>query len=192
MDAMVKVGEAIELSLTYEDYAALPDDGRRYQLLEGEIDVTPTPSTRHQRISRNLEFLILLHINEHQLGALYHAPIDVILAEDTVVQPDILFVARERMSIVSERGIEAAPNLVVEILSRRTRRTDRTTKMRLYGRAGVQECWLVDADAQTVEVFALREGQYVLTAAQSGDETLHSDVVSGLTIPLRTIFADDL
>ncbi len=136
------VGDVVSPQLTYEDYCQLPPDGRRYQLVEGELFVTPAPATAHQRVSRNLEFVLIGHVKEHKLGVIYDAPIDVILDNQTVVQPDILFVSRERIELVSDRGIEGAPDLVVEILSPRTQKIDRTTKLRVYARAGVQHIWL--------------------------------------------------
>src|SRR5712692_9156889 len=92
MNSAVKVGDRVDIHLTYEDYCALPDDGRGYQLLEGELVVTPAPTTTHQRVASNLEMVLRQHVRQRRLGAVYRALVDVILAEDTVVQPDILFV----------------------------------------------------------------------------------------------------
>jgi len=186
-----RVGERVEPHLTYEDYCAMPEDGRRYQLIEGDLDVIPAPSTTHQRVSQNLELILAYHIRGHRLGAIFHAPIDVLLAPDTVVQPDVVFVSRERRSVVTERGIEGPPDLVVEILSPKTRRLDRTTKMRVYARFGVRECWLIDPEAQSFEVFRLSGGAYVLAQAASGSETASSDLFPGLTLSLEAIFAPD-
>jgi Uma2 family endonuclease len=185
------VGQRVEPHLTYEDYCALPEDGRRYQLIEGDLDVTPAPSTTHQRVSLNLEFILTDHIRRHRLGAILHAPIDVLLAPDTVLQPDIVFVARERLSIITERAVEGPPDLVVEILSPNSRRVDRTAKMRVYARFGVRECWLVDPEAQSFELLSLNGGAYVLAQAASGDETASSDLFPGLTLALDQLFAFD-
>jgi len=114
---MLGTSQARPLLLTYEDYRALPEDGRRYELLEGEIQISPSPSTRHQRISRNLEVLLHLHVQQHGLGEILDAPVDVILDRGTVAQPDLLFVSTPRLAIISERGIEGPPDLAVEILS---------------------------------------------------------------------------
>jgi Uma2 family endonuclease len=92
--------------LTYEDYCLLPNDGRRYEILEGELAVTPSPSRSHQRVSRNLLFILHAHVREHDLGEIFDAPFDVILEETSVVVPDLLFVARERLRIVTDRGVE--------------------------------------------------------------------------------------
>jgi Uma2 family endonuclease len=185
------VGDRIDPHLTYEDYCALPEDGRRYQLIGGDLDVTPAPSSTHQRVSRNLEFDLVLHVRRNKLGAIFDSPIDVILAPDMIVQPDIAFVARDRLSIITERGIEGAPDLVIELLSPRTRRLDRTTKMRIYAQFGVRECWLVDPDVSTVEVFQLTNGAYLLVQAASGKETVHSPLFPGLELALEPIFAQD-
>jgi Uma2 family endonuclease len=185
------VGERVEPHLTYEDYCALPEDGRRYQLIEGDLDVTPAPSATHQRVSRNLEFFLTEHIRRHRLGAIFDAPIDVLFAPDTVVQPDIVFITRERLSVVTERGVEGPPDLVVEILSPKTRRIDRTVKMRVYARFGVRECWLVDPEALSFEIFKLSGGAYLLAQAASGKETASSELFPGLTLALDQIFAPD-
>lgn len=186
-----RVGDRVEVHLTYEDYCALPDDGRRYQLIEGDLDVTPAPSTTHQRVSQNLETILVRHVREQRLGILLHAPVDVLLAKDTVVQPDIVFVARERRDIVTERAIEGPPDLVVEVLSPRTRRVDRTTKMRIYARHGVRECWIVDPEARSFERFELRDGAYVLADSASGDEAVESAMFPSLRLPLADVFAAD-
>jgi Uma2 family endonuclease len=186
-----KVGDRIDLHLTYEDYCALPEDGRRYQIIEGDLDVTPAPSNTHQRVSQNLEFILIGHVRRHRLGAIRHAPIDVILSSDTVVQPDIVFVAREHFSLVTERAIEGPPDLVVEILSPKTRRLDRIAKMRVYAHFGVRECWLVDPEEQSLETFTLSNGAYVLARVACGKETVRSDLFPELTIALEEIFAPD-
>jgi Uma2 family endonuclease len=185
------VGDRVEPHLTYDDYCALPEDGKRYQILEGDLYVTPAPSWTHQRVLRNLEHLLANHVRGHKLGATYFAPIDVILARDTVVQPDLVFVAGERRAVMTERGVEGSPDLAVEILSPGTRRLDRTVKMRVYARFAVQECWIVDPEAQTFEIFRLTGGAYVLAQAASDHETASSELFPGLTIALDEIFAPD-
>lgn len=186
-----RIGERIDPHLDYEDYCALPEDGRRYQIIGGALDVTPAPTSTHQRISRNLEFLLFDHVRRNRLGAIFYAPVDVILANDTIVQPDIVFVSREHLSRVAERGIEGPPDLVVELLSPRTRRLDRTTKMRVYAQFGVPECWIVDPEAKTFEIFKLTAGAYVLVQAASGEESVRSELFPDLTIALPPLFAPD-
>lgn len=185
------IGERIDPRLSYEDYCALPDDGRRYQIIGGALDVTPVPTSTHQRVSRNLEFLLFNHVRRHKLGSVLYAPVDVILSDDTMVQPDLVYVSRANLARVAERGIEGPPDLVVELLSPKTRRLDRTTKMRVYAQFSVPECWIVDPDAKTFEIFKLTAGAYVLVQAASGDESVQSGLFPGLTIPLPPLFAPD-
>jgi Uma2 family endonuclease len=161
--AMPRVG------LTYEDYCALPDDGRRYELHDGELSVTPAPNVAHQRISRDLFALLHAHVQRTGLGEVLYAPLDTILSRTTVLQPDILFIATEHAGRVSARGIEGAPTLAVEILSPSTAAIDRETKLRLYARHGVPYYWIVDPDACSIEAYELVGGAYRLAARASGD-----------------------
>ena len=126
------------IKLTYEDYVDLPDDGRRYEILDGELEVSPAPAPRHQSVSLNLLRILDRHVEERGLGRLYYAPIDVILAPTTIVQPDLLFIAAGRESIVTGKAIEGPPDLMVEIISPWSGRRDRVAKATLYARYGVR------------------------------------------------------
>ena len=150
-----------QVGLTYSDYAALPDDGRRYELHRGELSVTPGPGTRHQRAVVALTLRLGEYVRSRQLGEIFVAPTDCILSDVTVVQPDLLYVASNRLSIISERGIEGAPTLVVEILSPSTARIDRERKLRLYAEHGVPYYWIADPDSRTVEAYKLVGTAYV-------------------------------
>jgi Uma2 family endonuclease len=150
--------------LTYADYAAIPEDGRRYELRDGELSVMPAPGTRHQGILRDLLGILNEHVKRGGLGVIFPAPVDCILADTTVLQPDLVFVDAARRAFVTERGIEGAPTLVVEILSPSTAGTDRTVKASLYARHGVPWYWIVDPEARTIEALALREGAYELAS----------------------------
>src|SRR4030095_2540449 len=97
--------------LTYADYAAMPDDGRRYELHEGSLVMTPAPGTSHQRILRDLLVVLHRHVSAHGLGIVLPSPVDCILSDTTVVQPDLVFVATDRAAIVTQRAIEGAPSL---------------------------------------------------------------------------------
>ena len=151
-----------------KDYEALPADGRRYELHDGELSVTPAPSPRHQRISRNLNRILDRHVTTHSLGEVLYAPIDCILGETTVVQPDLVFLEPGRLSAVSGRGIEGPPTLVVEILSPTTTVIDRNAKRQLYARYGVPYYWIVDPEARTLEAHSLAEGGYQVAVRASG------------------------
>lgn len=175
--------------LSVDEYLELPDDGKRYQILDGVLDVTPAPSPRHQRVSRRLLWHLMAELERKGKGEVFNAPIDVVLDRHSVVQPDLVFLRAEHAHEVGERGIEGAPDLVVEILSPSTRRTDVLTKSALYARFGIAEYWIVDPDIDKVEVYVLRDGRYVLTSSVSAPEALTSESYPGLAIPLDEVFA---
>jgi len=144
--------------ITWQDVQQLPDDGKRYEAIEGELYVTPAPSVRHQRISQRLEWAIKEILVDPGHGEMLHAPVGVEFpATGEGVQPDILFVSRKRRGIVAARWLMGAPDLVVEILSPTTARRDRGIKRRLYERQGVTEYWVVDPEAEAVEVWRFGE-----------------------------------
>ena len=153
---------AARTALTYADYAAIPDDGRRYELRDGELSVMPAPGTKHQGFLRDLLVILYEHVKRGSLGVVFPAPVDCILSDTTVLQPDLVFVETGRGALVTERGIEGPPTLVIEVLSPSTAGTDRTVKAGLYARHGVPWYWIVDPDARTIEAFALRGGVYEL------------------------------
>ncbi|MEK6716112.1 MAG: Uma2 family endonuclease [candidate division NC10 bacterium] len=156
--------------LTYKEYEALPADGRRYEIHEGELSVTPAPSPRHQRISRNLFRILDAHVKAREIGEVLYAPLDVILSETSIVQPDIVYLDPTRLTAVSHRGVEGPPTLAVEILSPATTLIDRSTKHQLYARHGVPFFWLVDPEGRTVDVFALGPQGYSLALRAFGTE----------------------
>lgn len=140
--------------ITWQDVQQLPDDGNRYEALGGELYVTPAPSVRHQRISRRLERALYSLLEDGGFGEILHAPVGVEFpATAEGVQPDIVFVSRERRRIIAEAWIRGAPDLVVEILSPTTASRDRGVKLKLYQRQGVDEYWIVDPDAVAVDVW---------------------------------------
>ena len=150
----------------YEDLLTMPDDGRRYELLEGDLLVSPSPNRRHQRIVSKLVGF-LLRLEEAGKGEVYPAPFDVVFDRHTVFEPDVLFIRAERLGIVTERNVSGAPDLVVEVLSESTREVDLGRKLHAYGRHGVGEYWVVDPDANTVQVFR-REGEAFVEAGTVG------------------------
>src|SRR5262245_51070194 len=171
-------------AFTYRDYEALPNDGRRYEIHDGELCVTAAPSFEHQLILSNLLRVLFRHVPDIAPGLILPAPTDVILAdhsdETTIVQPDILYLAPDRMSVTSRRGLEAAPTLAVEILSPSTRTTDRVVKRRLYARYGTQNLWLVDPDAGVVEALVLEGDRYVLAVSAAGADACDLPPFTGL------------
>jgi Uma2 family endonuclease len=181
-------------ALTYRDYEALPADGRRYEIHDGELSVTPAPSFQHQIILTNLLRVLFQQVPTVAPGMVLPAPLDVILAdapvETTIVQPDILYVAPDRMAMTSRRGIEGGPTLAVEILSPSTRTIDRVTKRALYARYAVPHLWLVDPDARTLEAFSLEAGRYVLAVSATGSDPVDLPPFTGLGLVPDRLWPD--
>ncbi|MDI6893276.1 MAG: Uma2 family endonuclease [Bacillota bacterium] len=173
--------------LTYEDYCRMPA-GLRYELVEGDLRMTPSPSTIHQKISGRLERILREWVEGRQLGEVYDAPTDVVLSEHNVVQPDIFYISRERLGIIKEANIQGAPDLVVEILSPNSLEWDRVTKRHLYAKYGVREFWLVDPDGRTIEVAVLRGGELATLQVYPMGTTLASPLLRGLQVPLDQVF----
>jgi Uma2 family endonuclease len=168
-------------ALTYQDYAALPDDGRRYQILDGELCVTPAPGSRHQEVSGNIFAALHGHVKVRRLGKVFPAPFDVILSDVSIVQPDVVFVANDRLDRVSARGLEGAPTLAVEILSPSTATLDRQRKLDLYARHGVTYYWIVDGEARTIEAYRLTGGAHEL-APLTGEAPVAVEPFPGLVL----------
>jgi Uma2 family endonuclease len=160
-----------KIVLTYEDYAALPDDGKRYELHEGELSVTPAPGRRHQTVLGRLFVLLTLHVQAAGRGEVFVSPFDVIMSDITVVEPDIIYVDDSRHERVSERGVEGSPTLAIEIISPDSVRTDRRRKFALYATHDVTWYWIVDPEARTIEAYRLEAGAYRLDAKLEGMES---------------------
>lgn len=174
------------VKFTYQDYRSLPDE-KRYELLEGELVMVPSPKEYHQRISGRLEFLLRAFVQEHDLGAVYDAPFDVVLSEETVVQPDIIFIAKERLEIITEDNVRGAPDLVIEILSEATAERDRIAKKLLYAKYGVKEYWLVDPQTKSIEVLQLGERGFETVGVWWEGQALRSPLLK-LGLDLAKIF----
>ena len=176
------------IKLTYDDYVELPNDGKRYEVLDGELAVTPAPGLTHQAVSRNLGYILHGYALTTGAGAVYYAPVDVLLAKTTIVQPDLVFVAAARQGILTERAVEGAPDLAVEILSPSTSRQDRVTKAALYARLGVRFYWIVDPAARTLDEYALARDSYRLVALHSGAAVARTELFPGLEIDLARVW----
>lgn len=174
---------------TYEDYIKTPDDVR-YELIEGDLIMTPSPVTRHQRISGRLFAQIFTYVNEHNLGEVFAAPFDVHLDDENVVQPDILFISKDRLSIIGERNVLGAPDLIIEILSEATAYRDTIQKKKLYARFGVKEYWIVAPDDRLVEIYYLKdEREYQLLKTYFEKDIIESQAIRSLKIDLNRVFA---
>jgi Uma2 family endonuclease len=181
---------AYKLKFTYEDYLLFPDDGRRHELIGGEHYVTAAPSEKHQIAAGNLHLDLGMFVRNHGLGRVFFYPYDLVLSDQDVVQPDLLFISRERAAVAKRQGIPAVPDLVIEILSESTRKRDETIKRKLYEWAGVREYWVVDPVLETVKVYRLNGGVYERVAelsAEAGDR-LQTPLLPGLTVAVAGIF----
>ena len=181
------------VKLTYDDFVHFPDDGKRHELIDGEHYVTPSPNIRHQWILGNLHLLIGNWLEEHPIGRVFFAPLDVVFSHFDVVEPDLLYLSNERAAqAITPIHVRGVPELVVEIASKGTRRRDETIKRRLYERAGVSEYWVVDPAIDVVRVYrreADRLGRPQELSREASD-VLTTSLLPGLELPLTRIFRE--
>jgi Uma2 family endonuclease len=175
--------------LSVDEYFELPETMRPMELVYGVVREPPAPRYAHQALVTHLGALMDVFVRRHQLGKVCVSPVDVVLDESAalVVQPDIIFVGRDRLSIIRER-IFGPPDLVVEILSPRTARRDRTTKLAWYQQYGVRECWLVDVKDRSIDVVAFQAGAATRRKKFSGSAPLQSAVLLAWAISADEIF----
>ena len=188
----MQVARAEPIRLTYDDFVNFPDDGRRHELIDGEHFVTPAPVLRHQELLGRLHLALGNHLVQHRAGKVYLAPADVVFSSFDVVEPDLLFVSNERLEILADTRLTGAPDLVVEILSPSTRRTDEIRKRQLYGRFDVREYWIVDPEVDAIKVYRrAADGTFprVAELAAADDDVLQTPLLPGLSVKLRELFA---
>ena len=173
--------------LTYEDYAKTPE-GERWELIDGELTMPPSPREAHQSVQAGLGASMHLYVRERDLGRVYFAPFDVVLSDSDVVQPDLIFVSKARLHIITEDNVQGAPDLVVEIRSPSTARQDWTTKRDLYQRHGVLEYWLVDPEAATIAVLLPDEGELKVAGVYGEGDVLTATALEGFNVTLADIF----
>ncbi len=174
--------------LTYWDYMALPESDERYELIDGELRVVPAPVPNHQGFLGDLHILVHTFVRDNRLGRVYFAPIDVVLSEYNVVQPDLIFVSNERLDIITDRNVRGSPDLVVEVLSPSTNRFDRNVKRECYEKYGVREYWMADIERRTIEVLALVDGEFASLGEYGEGEALESRVLPRLEIDVSGVF----
>ncbi len=178
----------IGTKLTHADLLALPEDNLRREIIDGEMFVTPSPIANHQTILLNLAMVFRDYLKRQPIGKVFVAPLDVILSDYDVLQPDLLFVLNERAEIVKD-WIRGAPDLAVEILSPTTEKRDRGIKLKAYARFGVKEYWIIDPAAQEVEVHRLRDGGYELAESLVIGQALSSPLLPNFKLDVASIFA---
>ncbi|MBM4055895.1 MAG: Uma2 family endonuclease [Planctomycetes bacterium] len=172
---------------TYEDYLKIPDD-KWYELINGELLMTPSPVPKQQLVSSELYSRLKDFVLRNDLGKTLYAPCDVYFDEENVVHPDIFFISKNRLNIIGQKNIQGAPDIVIEILSEYSVYRDMVQKKRLYARFGVREYWIVIPEEKEIEVHILKECIYPLHATYSKTDTLESPSLKGLKIELKDIF----
>jgi Uma2 family endonuclease len=175
--------------LTYEDLVRMPDDGLRHEIIDGVHYVTPSPVRRHQILAKRLLVAIEVYLEIHPVGEILQAPFDVVFTRWDVVEPDLLFIAEDQRSILTEPNVQGAPALVVEVLSPGTKKRDLGIKKELFDRGGVREYWIVDPKADTVTIY--RRGDGGLSRVQSpavNEHTLTTPLLPGFSLSLKKLF----
>ena len=173
---------------TYEAYAALPEDGRRYEIVQGVLMMTPAPEPVHQGIMGEIYDFLRSQIFNTKRGLVLTAPIDVVFSEGMNTQPDVLVLLKEHLDRLQEKRILGVPDLVVEIISPSSATYDRLVKHTIYEQAGVPEYWLVKPRSQSIEVFALETGKYRSLGIFKGEKCLISRIVPDITVPTSQFF----
>jgi len=174
-----------EKPATIKEYRELPE-GSPYQLIEGELVMTPAPTPRHQVVSGNL--FERMRKSSRGTGVVLYAPVDVYLDLENACQPDLVFISKECGQIIKQDGIHGSPDLVVEILSPSTAYYDLRKKFRVYERSGVREYWIVDPDMLSIEVYRNEKGHFVQVAKAEGEGEVESAVLQGLKVAAADIF----
>ncbi len=172
-----------------DDIWDAPEDGNIYEVVDGDLYLTPAPAWIHQRVVARLFFFIAQHVFSNRLGEVVTAPTGVVLDEENGLQPDLVFVSNERRGIISERGVEGAPDLVVEVLSPLTRARDLGIKLRRYAVSGVPHYWTLDPIARVLEERRLTGNGYELVGAVGEHDVFHPALFPGLEIRLAELWA---
>ncbi len=174
------------IKFNYQDYLQLPED-KRYEIIDGELFMVPSPNEAHQRILLTLTIILLNYVKKNKLGYIYCAPFDVLFSEEDIVQPDIIFVSNENRKIITKDNLKGTPDLLIQILSPGTSKRDLGIKKKLYAKNGVREYWIVDPERETVDVFRLK-GREFESKRYGVQDCLSSSVIKDLTIEVKEIF----
>ena len=177
-----------QVRLTYRDYLDMPESDDRYELIDGELCMSPPPIPEHQGFLFVLTLALGNFVVEHRLGRIYFSPIGVVLSDGDALQPDLIFIATERLNIITGNYVQGAPDLVVEVLSPSTARRDRTVKREIYEGAGVREYWLVDMRNRSIEVNAASDAGFVTVGVYGRGDVLVSPLFPGFSMDVSGAF----
>jgi Uma2 family endonuclease len=174
------------VKLTYADFVNLPDD-KRYEIIDGELYLTPTPHMKHQRVLGNLFGALYDWAKPEKLGQVFFARLDVVLSDMDIVEPDLIFVSAARLDIIVPENIRGVPDLLVEVLTEQTRNVDETVKLKRYEHFSVPEYWIADPDADTIRIHRHTGRRY---EAIDVTDTITSPLLPGFSLPLSEVFAE--
>jgi Uma2 family endonuclease len=181
----------ITTRITYHDLRAMPDDGKQYEVIDGELYVNPSPITKHQIAVVNLSYAFQQYVRTHRGARSFVAPFDVVLADDVMVQPDVFVILSERESIIGPTHVEGPPHIVVEVLSESSRRKDEIIKRQIYDRFGVDEYWVVDPEIDLVKIYR-RSGKSFVRVAEISTEAggvITTPLLPAFELPIEDVFA---
>lgn len=178
-----------DIRFTYAEYRTLPETGPRYQLIDGDLLMSPAPNVRHQTLVMRLGTALHSCVEAHRFGRVWGGPVDVILSDEDVLQPDLVFVSTARAAIVAEEGLRGAPDLCIEVLSPTTRELDLGAKRVLYARHGVTEYWVVDPETSRVAIYNLQQDAARAARQLSGHDVVTTALLPGFALALPTLFA---
>jgi len=178
-----------DIKFTYEAYSALPETGPRYQLVDGDLLMSPAPLSRHQIVLMRLGTALVIHVEQENAGICIYSPLDLILTDIDVFQPDLVFISNARKKIIVPEGLRGVPDLCVEVLSPSNKRLDLVTKRLLYARYGLPELWIVDPKANTVRVFRLQEDPHRAVAVYRAQDGLSTTLLPRFSLKLDKVFA---
>ncbi len=185
-----KINKGGKRKYTYEDYLNLPDDGNRYEIINGDLIMTASPVTSHQKISIFLSTEIQVYVTKENIGFVFYSPYDVIFDDKNIYQPDILFISKENKNIITEENIKGSPDLIVEILSPSTAYYDLFEKKEVYEKFGVKEYWIVDPQKHWIEIYTLKQNKYVLFNRTEKKGKVKSSLFKKLDIDASKLFAE--
>src|SRR5262245_1109998 len=174
--------------LGYKEFCELPDDGQRYEILDGALFVSPSPQTKHQRVLFRLARILGDHVEKHDLGEVFIAPYDVLLGEHDIVEPDLIFVSKQRAQVVTDLHIRGVPDLLIEVLSPLRPQYDTEKKRARYAALGVPWYWIVDPQQRRLIELELSEGNYLITSECSGQDRFTSKLLSTFTLDLGRLW----
>lgn len=177
----------VDTRLTYEDFCLLPNDGKRYEIIGGELFVTPAPRILHQKVVTRLSHFLMTFLEDKVIGQVFVAPVDIVFSDFDVVEPDIVYISRERASVLTEKNVQGAPDLAIEVLSETTERADRTTKLKLYARFGVREYWIIDPQDPSAEIYRRQKKVFKLAAKLGASDLLTSPLFPGFSLPVSRL-----